>query len=488
MSTEHLADLDDMRNLSREETSALKCLKLIQHYKWLLDAFVLDFFTENHWGLLPLSWRETLHDTSLEELGSWISMTESKCERVWPLSLLSLRASVKALSIPRSQLDLSDPSNINSGGVTSLKKTLRAGMETECLRHENLRQLFVRHVKPKKQHETVVMAKLCAKAALDSNVTCVVDVGGGKGHLTRLLSYGYGLDVCCVEAQSDLISSAREIDKKIEYTASKYLGKSYVDTLPCPEYIDITVGRSDEALHQFRELVFNKLNKNSDETVSFGIVGLHPCGDLAATLLHLFLNLNEAKFICIASCCYMKLSCNPCDELRSYPLSNFFLALPEELTNLSYEALELSCHALEAYCQRLEKQQYEVLKIHCYRAVLEKLITKYNPEMKRIGLRSVKHFDEMDFSTYATRALNRIDVIIPPTEMTSPDTVQKLERWKDVVVLYTLRLLLAPLVETAVIWDRLLFIQESGVSGLVIPGFDPVLSPRNLILKGLKPK
>ena len=37
----------------------------------------------------------------------------------------------------------------------------------------------------------------------------VVDIGGGKGHLSRLLAYGYGLDVFCIEAQSDLISSAR---------------------------------------------------------------------------------------------------------------------------------------------------------------------------------------------------------------------------------------------------------------------------------------
>lgn len=126
--------------------------------------------------------------------------------------MLSLRASVKALSIPRSQLDPGESrQNKNPydshGGAP--KRTHRAGLETACLLHENLKQLFVRHVKPKKQHETVVMAKLCAKAALESGVSCLVDVGGGKGHLARLLSYGYGLDVCCVEAQSNLISSAR---------------------------------------------------------------------------------------------------------------------------------------------------------------------------------------------------------------------------------------------------------------------------------------
>lgn len=82
-------------------------------------------------------------------------------------------------------------------------------METECLTHKNLKNLFVRHVKPKKRHETVAMAKLCADAAVKSGINCVVDIGGGKGHLSRLLAYGYGLNVICVEAQRNLISSAR---------------------------------------------------------------------------------------------------------------------------------------------------------------------------------------------------------------------------------------------------------------------------------------
>ena len=41
----------------------------------------------------------------------------------------------------------------------------------------------------------------------------------------------------------------------------------------------------------------------------FGLVGLHPCGDLATTILRLYSNCEEANFICIVGCCYMKLTC-----------------------------------------------------------------------------------------------------------------------------------------------------------------------------------
>lgn len=40
----------------------------------------------------------------------------------------------------------------------------------------------------------------------------------------------------------------------------------------------------------------------------FGIVGLHPCGDLGPTLIRLYNNLPNIKFINVAGCCYMKLS------------------------------------------------------------------------------------------------------------------------------------------------------------------------------------
>lgn len=44
------------------------------------------------------------------------------------------------------------------------------------------------------------------------------------------------------------------------------------------------------------------------ERSEFGVVGLHPCGDLAATLLRLYASQRGARFICIVGCCYMKLT------------------------------------------------------------------------------------------------------------------------------------------------------------------------------------
>jgi hypothetical protein len=44
------------------------------------------------------------------------------------------------------------------------------------------------------------------------------------------------------------------------------------------------------------------------ESFSFGMVGLHPCGDLTPILMHLFVQCPNVKFINIVGCCYMKLT------------------------------------------------------------------------------------------------------------------------------------------------------------------------------------
>ncbi|KAG7469567.1 hypothetical protein MATL_G00130150 [Megalops atlanticus] len=57
-----------------------------------------------------------------------------------------------------------------------------------------------------------------------------------------------------------------------------------------------------------------------------------------------------------------------------------------------------------------------------------------------------------------------------------------------VVVYFSLALLLAPVVETLVLLDRMLFLQERGLQSELVPLFDPAFSPRNLVLVAVKPQ
>jgi hypothetical protein len=65
---------------------------------------------------------------------------------------------------------------------------------------------------------------------------------------------------------------------------------------------------------------------------------------------------------------------------------------------------------------------------------------------------------------YAQQCLKRLG--IDESEVSSDlmrEAEEMAEHWRDVVVFYTLRLSLAPLVETAVLLDRMLYLYEQGM-------------------------
>lgn len=104
----------------------------------------------------------------------------------------------------------------------------------------------------------------------------------------------------------------------------------------------------------------NQLNEvNLPETMnSYGLIGLHPCGDLGPLLIKHFVNCDKVKYICVVGCCFMKLSCEGKD--CGYPLSKFVKGLDNEL---SYVSREISCHAIDIYLERLRKDNYDDLKV-----------------------------------------------------------------------------------------------------------------------------
>lgn len=60
---------------------------------------------------------------------------------------------------------------------------------------KGLEHVFRKHVKPKKQHEIARLSdviRTVANSGNGDNVSNLVDVGSGLGHLSRLLSFGHG--------------------------------------------------------------------------------------------------------------------------------------------------------------------------------------------------------------------------------------------------------------------------------------------------------
>ncbi|XP_059195793.1 protein RRNAD1 [Centropristis striata] len=240
--------------------------------------------------------------------------------------------------------------------------------------------------------------------------------------------------------------------------------------------------------------------ENSQLHPDFVLTGLHACGDLSATLLRHFVNCPHVRGITSVACCYMKITTkeNPTppglvaapqtpglDALPSefgYPMSSWVGGLPGQ--RLSYKAREGACHAIEDYARRL-REESELLRTHCYRAMLETFIRDTRPDLRRAGIQTIKKAHLLPFTEYARLGLVRVG--LPPGLALNPDRVEAmLKQQSRVVVYFSLSLLLAPVVETLVLLDRMIYLQENGVDSQLVPLFDPNFSPRNFVLVALK--
>ncbi|XP_017097533.2 methyltransferase-like protein 25B isoform X1 [Drosophila bipectinata] len=446
-------------------------LRLLKEYEWLLDAYVLDFFLDDHWSKLPENWQLHFENLPLEHLCELLQNDHQNEKLTWPQELIALKRNIKELCISRTPRNPTDNS-----------------LPCPLLEHQKLKHMFTKRVKPKKQHEIRRMSEICALSHHQTPVDFIVDFGAGVGHLARVLGYGFGIQVCCFEMQDELNQQAREIDTKLESMAVKHLNESETNHFKRPVHLTQRL-ESDTQPEQFLSSIRDALQlKNND--FRFGIVGLHPCGNLGPTLMRMFLGCPLAKFLNFVGCCYQKMTTkitHPRNQVHGYPLSSFLNDNPE--SQLSYEAREISCHAMEVYHDRLQVGDYEHLRIHSLRAAAERIIVKEFPHLRHCALRNVKHSPGMDFNEYFQKAVQgtRFEAL-DSRLLSNQQTEEDLKNWKRIVVFYTLRLMLAPLVESIILYDRCLFLMENDCDVRIEAIFDPRLSPRNHITMAVKPQ
>ena len=78
------------------------CLKLVRKYDWIVDSYIVDFYTEKIWETrVPESWRSSLNSAKPSDLANLLDYEEKTLTHDWPLELLALRESVRQLAVPR---------------------------------------------------------------------------------------------------------------------------------------------------------------------------------------------------------------------------------------------------------------------------------------------------------------------------------------------------------------------------------------------------
>ncbi|KAM7053554.1 methyltransferase-like protein 25B isoform 2-T3 [Molossus nigricans] len=463
------------RGLSHEERRqlAVNLTRVLSLYRSILDAYIIEFFTDNLWGTLPCSWQEALDGLNPPQLATLLLGMPGEGEvvryrSVWPLTLLALKSTAYALAFTRTP-GFQTPSEFPENPSQSSR----------------LPAPFRKHVRPKKQHE---IRRL------------------GEGHLSRFMSLGLGLKVKSIEGDQRLVERAQHLDQELLQTLKKeekrnpqetqrtdpscslrWHGDKQTSHLPCPvlppQVVHIPSRCSPHHVVRWvdprtlcEELLLPLENSPQGEARLL-LTGLHACGDLSVTMLRHFSCCPEVVALASVGCCYMKLS-----DPGGYPLSQWVAALPGY--ELSYRLREGACHALEEYAERLQKAG-PGLRTHCYRAALEMVIRRAQPELRRPGVQGIPRVHELKIEEYVQRGLQRVGLDPQlPLNLAALQAHQAQEN--RVVAFFSLALLLAPLVETLILLDRLLYLQEQGFHSELLPIFSPELSPRNLVLVATK--
>lgn len=463
----------------------------LSKYAWLNDAYVLDYFVEQQWQKLPPSWQASLSTVDLCDFSVWLETGSPVQGRsVWPLSLMCLAPAAKLLALKRHPVSSAgDIPLLSSDDCTDTKSLQWPSFDSRGNR--NLTHAFRKHVKLKKQYEITRLAMVVELLAHKCSCSHVLDVGSGQGHLARLLALGKKLRVATVDLVGSHLESAQRFDHQaIEHVRKRNaMAKDLEETEPScdlPQHVELEVSMSTTPA-ELKKVAETAWGNGDSGAENFVLVGLHTCGDLGPSMIQLFANSPAARGLVSVGCCYMKLNESRCERQedgKAYPMSKHVQAMGTKAV-LSYQAREVACHAFEVYVKRLRESPL-ALKIHCYRALLERLIVDRYKDQRHCGLGCVKHASSMTFAQYARKALEKFPLPLPDEDLDSPELELAMDEWRRVVVFYSLRLLLAPVVESLLLVDRMLYLWDRCIPSSLVPLFDPCMSPRNLVLLAVK--
>ncbi|PKU83860.1 hypothetical protein MA16_Dca020743 [Dendrobium catenatum] len=278
----------------------------------------------------------------------------------------------------------------------------------------------------KKKHEVEILAAAVSTVARGVNAQKIIDVGSGQGYLSQVLSFEYQLSVVAIDSSlhHSSVTSARANRIKKHY-AAKLPGD---ELLKVPQTVTCQV-LSSESL---AALSIRTVGKNGN--IGYLVLaGLHACGDLSVNMLRAFVDCEQVKALINVGCCYNLVSEESSEKtsmISGFPLSNG--AKLSGLT-LGKNARDLACQSAERWKSLTKKAALQNFELHAFRATFQMMQEFIGPY-------------------------------------------------------WSLRASLGPLIETYILLDRLLFLQEHGNFAEVqlVPLFDPTLSPRNVAIVARK--
>uniref|UniRef100_A0A336MDL2 CSON015562 protein n=1 Tax=Culicoides sonorensis TaxID=179676 RepID=A0A336MDL2_CULSO len=325
---------------------------------------------------------------------------------------------------------------------------------------------------PKKNHEVEIAAQIISdlsKYIETTSDSCqnsiIIDAGDGKGYLSSMLALQYGKLVLGIDAS--------EINTKGAESRKQKMTRNY---RPITQFIDENT--------DFTALAKENFDKSFD---NFILTGLHTCGNLAPNSLKIYQNNDKIKGLVNIGCCYHLLVEEFVEDIfyneqkyeinknsKGFPLSSY---LKDKKIFLGRNA---RMHASQSVPRFFAEKDLPNKTLH-YRAMLEVILQEtFTDDLERkkflVGKSKATNFEE-----YVESAFKKFNF---ESKIPSREQINEIEAKYDaslaqLQLFYVLRLFLAPVTESLIILDRLLYLKENEFEkSYIVELFDKVVSPR----------
>ncbi|XP_076945787.1 uncharacterized protein LOC143616992 [Bidens hawaiensis] len=479
-------------------TETLEWIRAIIHFikpsSFFWQSHVVNFLTHRLWEAVDREWIDCLRDEPIENL---IQIPSGFVQEHWPCSLKQFITTLSSLAFPREQADL--------------KKVL-PNMQVALLN-----SVITQGMNQKKRHEIEALAAVVSSVARDVETNTVIDLGAGQGYLSQVLSFEYQLSVIAIDASSH---HGRVTHERAERIKKHYEAKMRKSSLGGK---GVTIPKTVTCLVLSSDMLKTLINSNDEhkqstaDTCPMLLTGLHACGDLSVTMLRAFLESQEVKAVVSIGCCYNLLS----EEEDNNALCGFPISKGVKSTGLylGRTSRDLACQSADRWKVMEKDAGLHNFELHGFRAAFQMLLSRYFPETltgsptigrqgkalrrqqqsSRINGLATNGFsckpdstsenkEDADtctlFEKFCQSGLHRLN-------LNQPHNIDFASIWKEaepfvgvIGPYWSLRAALGPVLETLILLDRLLFLQEQGdsIEAVMLPIFNPNISPRNVAL------
>ncbi|KAG0180195.1 hypothetical protein DFQ28_001635 [Apophysomyces sp. BC1034] len=331
------------------------------------------------------------------------------------------------------------------------------------------------------RYQVELMSAVIHTVAEKHGISSVMDLGAGQGYLSRALAFQHDFKVLAVDMSEIQTRGAQKFDKK----ASRLINKSNSD-----EHLAKLHHVTEKVTPENVSHILRKWGSAEEGEEKWLVCGLHACGDLSAMTMRLFA---ESQITCLVNvgCCYHYLSEE--GDSAGFPLSRMLRANDYRMKTT---ARVLACQSPARWAIE-KKESLKSFEQHFFKSLLQHILVEKGLATPSSPLVVGKVNKKKDFASYVSAALKRLN--LPPDTIPLDEaedyyrTMKTKGIDKQLIIVWTLRALLAPVLESIILVDRWLYLKEAVAANpspnqgvWMWPLFDPSTSPRNVVFVASK--